>query len=184
MKQSIEALPEQSCTDEQHNRARNLDDDELRSEPMPIETRRRASSLDQSLIRISKRHPKCRHESEENHGTNGKGSCETEHPRIQTEFGKERHSSGDVRRDEPGQELDRPVARNRGHHGGDANKDYGFGEKLNEDAAVRRTERRADGHLASSSFRPDEQEARDIHGREQQQQSRARDQHEQNRPYR
>ncbi len=105
------------------------------------------------------------------------------HAPIQAEAIQVRHARHHVRRDEPGEEPHGPTRAGEAERAAERDQEQSLGHELTDQSPARRPQRGADGQLTSAPLGANQQEARDVHARDQEQQSGAAEQHQQDGTY-
>jgi hypothetical protein len=172
----IEAANQQSGADEQHERNRDLRDDQhvARAKAAPAGLDRHISAQASRQLGPPQHD---RHDAEEQAGQHGDADREGEHQPVDGDLhGARREARGEVDEqiaDEPRAEQTQRAAGQRQH---DA-----FRHELTRDSSAARAKRGADGQLALAPQHPRQRQVGDVGGDEQQDENGSRQQDEQRR---
>ena len=179
VEQAHEATAEQRRADEQDTRDRDLPRNDEQTRPRDggtaAHTDWRDAVLGERGHEIQSPHAEGRRQAERHAGEHGDGHREQNDGRIDAEVGGARKVGRQNRRQAALQDPGEREPRRAAEHA----EDQAFHQELPQHARAGGAERRADRQLASSGGRARQLQARDVGGRDEQQQDDGREQHDQ-----
>ena len=177
--QTLEAARQQRRTDQQHDGQADLGHDQRAARsPSRAAAVAAAARLLQRPLHVAARHQHRRHDAEGDRGQQRQGDRKRQHARVEADAGQPRQL--DRRRGD--QRLDRSDGDGDAEHGPHDREQHALSEKLPNQAAAARADRRADGDLPLPHRRARQQQARDVGAGDDQQKRRRAEQREERRP--
>ncbi len=182
MQQLVQALSQQSRPRQQHHRRSQFNHHQVRAHPPPQRPRRRTSALRQPIPHIRESEMQNRRGRKQHRRKQRQAARKLEYMCVQPQSAKKRHADHHVFREQPHQNPHSAIRQSKPRHAAGRNQRQPFRHKLPAQPRPRCPQRAPHRNLAPSALRPHQQQARHIHARNEQQQPRPSQQHQQNRP--
>ena len=173
MHEPIEAFAQQPRSHQQHHGRGQLNHHQVRTKATPQRPRCIAAALCESLAQVGERDAQQRRKRKQ-HARNGRNDKrEPKHARIQSHSLQIGHARHPVGWNQTGQRLHRGECAANAEQTSTRRKYQSFGHELPHESGRRRAQCTAQGNLALAVLCAHQQQARHIHARNQQQQTRA-----------